>query len=44
MRKIKEVLRLKWGKGMSNRQIATICGIGRLTVGEYLRAGSGSRG
>ena len=22
MRKIKEVLRLKWGKGLSNRQIA----------------------
>ena len=37
MRKIKEVLRLKWGKGMSNRQIANSCGIGRPTVGEYLR-------
>ena len=37
MRKIKEVLRLKWGKGMSNRKIATSCGIGRLTVSEYLR-------
>ena len=37
MRKIKEVLRLKWGKGMSNRQIATSCGIGRPTVAEYLR-------
>jgi transposase len=37
MRKIKEVLRLKWGKDMSNRQIATSCGIGRPTVGEYLR-------
>jgi transposase len=36
MRKIKEVLRLKWGKGMSNRQIATSCGIGRPTVAEYL--------
>ncbi|MDH5172822.1 MAG: IS21 family transposase [Gammaproteobacteria bacterium] len=37
MRKIKEVLRLKWGKGMSNRQIASSCGIGRPTVSEYLR-------
>ena len=37
MRKIKEVLRLKWGKGMSNRKIAASCGIGRPTVGEYLR-------
>jgi transposase len=37
MRKIKEVLRLKWGQGLSNRQIAKACGIGRPTVGEYLR-------
>ena len=37
MRKIKEVLRLKWGKGMSNRKIAASCGSGRPTVGEYLR-------
>ena len=37
MRKIKEVLRLKWGKGMSNRKIAASCGIGRPTVSEYLR-------
>jgi len=37
MRKIKEVLRLKWAKGLSNRQIARICGIGRPTVAEYLR-------
>ena len=37
MRKIKEVLRLKWGKGQSNRQIAMVCGIGRPTVAEYLR-------
>ena len=35
MRKIKEVLRLKWGKGMSNRQIATSSGIGRPTVAPY---------
>ena len=37
MRKIKEVLRLKWGKGISNRQIATSSGIGRPTDAEYLR-------
>ena len=27
MRKIKEVLRLKWDKDLSNRQIAKACGI-----------------
>jgi len=37
MRKIREVLRLKWARGMSNRKIATSCGIGRPTVSEYLR-------
>jgi transposase len=37
MRKIKEVLRLKWGQGLSNRQIAKACGVARPTVGEYLR-------
>jgi len=37
MRKIKEVLRLKWVKGLSNRQIAKACGIARPTVAEYLR-------
>ena len=37
MRKIKEVLRLKWDKGLSNRQIAKACRIGRPTVAEYLR-------
>lgn len=36
MRKIKEVLRLKWDKGLSNRQIAAACGISRPTVSEYL--------
>lgn len=40
MRKIKEVLRLKWGLNLSNRQIATTCGIGRPTVSEYLRRAS----
>lgn len=43
MPKINEVLRLKWGKGMSNRQIATSCGIGRPTVAEYLRRAQEAR-
>ena len=37
MRKIKEVLRLKWERGLSNRQIAAACGVSRPTVSEYLR-------
>ena len=37
MRKIRAVLRLKWGCGVSNRRIAQSCAIGRPTVSEYLR-------
>ena len=37
MRKIREVLRLKWAAGMSNRRIAASCGVSRPTVSEYLR-------
>jgi transposase len=37
MRKIREVLRLKWQKGCRNKQIATSCNIARSTVREYLR-------
>ena len=37
MRKIREILRLKWVKGLSNWQIARTCGVGRPTVAEYLR-------
>jgi len=37
MRKIREVLRLKWDCGVSNRRIAQSCVIGRPTVTEYLR-------
>ncbi len=37
MRKIKEVLRLKQGCGLSNRVIAHSCGIARSTVAEYMR-------
>ena len=36
MRKIKEVLRLKWEKGLSARQIAKSCDIARSTVKDYL--------
>jgi len=36
MRKIKEILRLKWESGLSNRAIARACSIGRETVREYL--------
>ena len=36
MRKIKEVLRLKWQYGRSNQEIATSCNIARSTVREYL--------
>ncbi|MCC6153747.1 MAG: IS21 family transposase [Candidatus Hydrogenedentes bacterium] len=37
MRKIQEVLRLKWEGKLSNRAIAESCGIGETTVREYLR-------
>ena len=37
MRKIREVLGLKWAVGMSNREIAANCGVSRPTVSEYLR-------
>ncbi len=37
MRKIKEVLRLKWENGLSDRQIAISCCLARSTVAEYIR-------
>jgi len=37
MRKIKEVLRLKWGNGLSDRKTAISCCISRPTVVEYIR-------
>ena len=37
MRKIKEILRLKWQNGCSDGQIAGSCKIARSTVREYLR-------
>lgn len=36
MRKIREVLRLSWVCGLSQRQVALSCSVGRSTVGEYL--------
>lgn len=37
MRKIQEVLRLKWEGGLSNRAVAESCGVGETTVRDYLR-------
>ena len=37
MRKIKEVLRLCWGQGLSKRQVARSCGLSRPAVNAYLR-------
>ena len=37
MRQIREVLRQKWGLGLSDRQIARSCGISRPTVAEYVK-------
>lgn len=37
MRKIREVLRLKWGAGLSGRTVAERCGIGRTTAREYVQ-------
>jgi transposase len=36
MRKIREILRLKWEQGLSHRQIAESCQVARPTVTEYL--------
>jgi hypothetical protein len=37
MRKIHDILRLKWACGLSDRQIARSCGVARSTVAEGLR-------
>jgi len=37
MRRIKEVLRLKYELGLGQRQIARSCSIGQSTVNDYLR-------
>jgi transposase len=36
MRKIKEILRLCWERGLSERQAAASCGVGKTTIREYL--------
>ncbi len=36
MRKIKEILRLKWGCSLSNRQIGISCSISHSTVADYV--------
>jgi transposase len=40
MRKIREVLRLRWEQGLSHRQIATSCLIGETSSREYVRRAS----
>ena len=42
MRKIKEVLRLKWACKQSKRAIAQACGIGRTAVADYLVRAEGA--
>lgn len=37
MRKIKEILRLKWACGLSDRKISVTCSVARPTVAEYVR-------
>jgi transposase len=37
MRKIREVLRLKWGLGLSNRQVSLSCQLGREAISQYLQ-------
>ena len=40
MRKIREVLRLRWECGLSERTVAASCSLARSTVGKYVqRAG-----
>ena len=42
MKKIKEVLRLKYEAGLSNRAIAGACKISNSTVGDYLKRAEAS--
>lgn len=37
MRQLREVVRQKWGLGLSNRQVVDRCGVSRPTVTEYMR-------
>jgi len=37
MRKIREVLRLKWSQGLSDRRVARSCKVGKSSISEYVR-------
>lgn len=43
MRKMREILRLKYAVGLSNRQIARSCSISHRTVAEYVRRAEAAR-
>src|SRR4030066_2039578 len=43
MRKIKEVLRLKYDCGISEREIARSCQVSRSTVADYLRRAAAAK-
>ena len=43
MRKAREVLRLRFGCGLSARQVARSCGVARSTVGEHERRAKAAR-
>ena len=43
MRQVREVLRLKWACGLSDRKIAQSLRISRPTVAEYVRRAQGRR-
>ena len=43
LRKIKEILRMKWVLGLSDRQVAASLKIAHSTVGEYLKRAEQSR-
>jgi len=43
MRKIKEILRLKYVCGLSEREIAQSCRVTRSTVGNYLRRAAAAK-
>lgn len=37
MRRIREVLRQRWGCGLSERTVAASCSLARSTVGKYVK-------
>ena len=43
MRAIKEILRLKWVCGLSDRQVSRSCSLGRATIAEYVRRAEAAR-